>query len=104
MTLWIGILVGCLGCYLFKLAGLSVPRSLLERPKVQRISALLPVVLLSALVAVQAFSFGSALVLDARAAGLAVAGLAVWRRWPFLVVVALAALTTATFRYFVPGS
>ena len=104
MTLWIGILVGCLGCYLFKIAGLSVPRSLLERPKVQRISALLPVVLLSALVAVQAFSFGSALVLDARAAGLAVAGIAVWRRWPFLVVVALAAFTTATFRYFVPGS
>ena len=46
----------------------------------------------------------SSTVLDARAAGLAVAGLAVWRRWPFLVVVALAALTTATFRYFVPGS
>jgi uncharacterized membrane protein len=104
MTLWIGILVGCLGCYLFKLAGLSVPRSLLERPKVQRISALLPVVLLSALVAVQAFSFGPALVLDARAAGLAVAGIAVWRRWPFLVVVALAAFTTATVRYFIPGS
>ena len=104
MTLWIGILVGCVGCYLFKLAGLSVPRSLLERPKVQRISALLPVVLLSALVAVQAFSLGPELVLDARAAGLAVAGVAVWRRWPFLVVVALAALTTATVRYFVAGS
>jgi hypothetical protein len=56
------------------------------------------------LVAVQAFSFGPELVLDARAAGLAVAGVAVWRRWPFLVVVALAALTTATVRYFVTGS
>ena len=104
MSLWIAILAACLGCYLFKLAGLSVPRSLLERPKVQRISALLPVVLLSALVAVQAFSFGPTLVLDARAAGLAVAGIAVWRRWPFLVVVALAAITTATVRYFVAGS
>ena len=51
MTLWIGILVACLGCYLFKLAGLSVPKTVLERPKVQRIAALLPVVLLSALVA-----------------------------------------------------
>lgn len=104
MTLWIAILGACLGCYLFKLAGLSVPRTLLERPKVQRISALLPVVLLSALVAVQAFSTGSALVLDARAAGLAVAGIAVWRRWPFLVVVALAAFTTAMLRMWVPGS
>ena len=104
MSLWIAILAACLGCYLFKLAGLSVPRTLLERPKVQRISALLPVVLLSALVAVQTFSTGSALVLDARAAGLAVARIAVWRRAPFLVVVALAALTTALVRMWVPGS
>jgi hypothetical protein len=42
--------------------------------------------------------------LDARAAGLAVAGVAVWRRWPFLVVVALAACTTALLRMWVPGS
>jgi len=104
MTLWIGILVGCVGCYLFKLAGLSVPKTLLERPKVQRIAALLPVVLLSALVATQTFSIGSGLVLDARAAGLAVAGIAVWRRWPFLVVVALAAFTTAMVRLWLPGS
>ena len=95
MTLWIGVLVGCLGCYLLKLAGVSVPESVLQRPRVHRIAALLPVVLLAALVAVQTFSTGSSLVLDARAAGLAVAGIAVWRRWPFLVVVGLAALTTA---------
>ena len=104
MTLWIGIIVGSVGCYLLKLAGLSVPKTLLERPKVQRIAALLPVVLLSALVAVQTFSIGSGLVLDARAAGLAVAGIAVWRRWPFLVVVALAAFTTEIVRWWVPGS
>ena len=95
MMLWIGILVACLGCYLFKLAGLSVPKTVLERPKVQRIAALLPVVLLSALVATQTFSTGSALVC---------AGIAVWRRWPFLVVVALAAFTTAMVRLWVPGS
>ncbi|WP_420120556.1 AzlD domain-containing protein [Nakamurella sp.] len=104
MMLWIGVLVGCLGCYLLKLAGVSVPESVLQRPRVHRISALLPIVLLSALVAVQTFSTGSALVLDARAAGLAVAGFAVWRRAPFLVVVGLAALTTALVRLAVPGS
>lgn len=104
MTLWIGILVGCLGCYAFKLAGLSVPQSLLEKPRVHRIATLLPVVLLSALVAVQTFSFGPDLTLDARAAGLVVAGIAVWRRLPFLVVVALAALTTALVRVWLPGS
>ena len=104
MTLWIGIAVGALGCYLFKLAGLSVPKSLLERPRVQRIAALLPIVLLSALVAVQTFSFGPVLVLDARAAGLAVAGIAVWRKMPFLVVVALAAFTTAMVRVWIPSA
>ena len=52
----------------------------------------------------QTFSLGQSLVLDARAAGLAVAGIAVWRRWPFLVVVALAAVTTALVRMWVPGS
>lgn len=104
MTVWIGILVGAAGCYLLKLAGLSVPKSILERPRVQRIAALLPVVLLSALVAVQTFSIGNGLVLDARAAGLAVAGIAVWRRWPFLVVVALVAFTTALVRLWVPLS
>ena len=104
MTLWIGILVGCLGCYLLKLAGVSVPHSVLQRPRVHRISALLPIVLLAALVAVQTFSIGSALVLDARAAGLAVAGVAVWRRAPFLIVVGLAAVTTALVRLAFPGT
>ena len=104
MTIWVGVLVGCLGCYLLKLAGVSVPESVLQRPRVHRISALLPIVLLAALVAVQTFSNGSALVLDARAAGLAVAGVAVWRRAPFLVVVGLAALTTALVRLAFPGT
>lgn len=103
MMLWVGVLVGCLGCYLLKLAGLSVPESVLRRPRVHRISALLPIVLLAALVAVQTFSTGSQLVLDARAAGLAVAGIAVWRRWPFLVVVGLAALTTGLVRLLLPA-
>lgn len=104
MMVWIGVLVGCLGCYLLKLAGVSVPESVLQRPRVHRISALLPIVLLAALVAVQTFSTGSALVLDARAASLAVAGIAVWRRAPFLVVVGLAALTTALVRWAFPGT
>ena len=101
---WIGVAVGALGCYLLKLAGLSVPRHLLQRPAVHRIAALLPVVLLAALIAVHTFSTGKGLTLDARAAGLAVAAVAVWRRWPFLVVVALAAGTTAFVRWAVTGS
>lgn len=104
MSLWVGVLAGCLGCYLLKLAGLSVPRSVLENPTMHRVAGLLPLVLLSALIAIQTFTLGQQIVIDARAAGLAVAAIAVWRRWPFLVVVALAALATALFRWVAPGS
>jgi uncharacterized membrane protein len=96
--MWTAILLGALGVYLLKLAGMAVPRSVLERPQVEEVSALLPVALLAALVAVQTFGSGSDLVLDARAAGVAVAAMAVLLRAPFLVVVALGAGTAALLR------
>jgi len=102
--IWLAIVLGSLGVYLFKLAGLSVPAAVLQRPLVQRIAALLPIVLLAALIGVQSIGRGQALHIDARLLGVTVAGLAVWRRAPFLLVVALAALTTAAVRHFVPGS
>lgn len=102
--LWLGILVGSVGCYALKLAGLSVPARVLANPTVQRVADLLPVVLLAALIAVQTVSAGVALAIDARLAGVLVAGVAVWRRWPFLVVVLLACVTTALLRLVVPGA
>ena len=95
---WVAILVSAVGCYLLKLAGLSVPAAVLEHPVVERIADLLPVALLAALVAVQVFSSGSALVLDARAVGLGVAVVALLLRAPFIVVVFLAAATAALVR------
>jgi hypothetical protein len=59
---------------------------------------LIPVALLAALIATQTFSTGQHLVLDVRAAGLAVAIIAVLLRAPFLVVVASAAATAALLR------
>ncbi|MGP3986698.1 AzlD domain-containing protein [Streptomyces sp. 3N207] len=98
MNVWIAIGATALGCYLVKLLGLSVPAGVLERPLVQRLAALLPVALLAALVAQQTFAEGTTLVLDARTAGLAAAGLALVLRAPFLVVVAAAVLVTAGVR------
>jgi len=96
--MWTAILVAGLGRYLLKLAGLSVPPRVLERPVVERIADLIPVALLAALVAVQVFSSGPSLVLDARAAGLAVAVVLLLLRAPFLVVVFGAALVAALLR------
>ncbi len=96
--LWWAVLVAAAGCYALKLAGLSVPEEVLDRPAVQRIADLLPVALMAALVVVQTFAAERAIAIDARAAGLAVAVVALLCRAPFLVVVGLAALTAALLR------
>lgn len=95
---WAAILASAAGCYLLKIAGLSVPGRWLEPPAVRRIAALLPVALLAALVGVQALADGQRLAVDARAAGLAAGGAALLLRAPFLVVVGVAAATAALLR------
>ncbi len=95
---WAAVVVAGIGCYLLKLAGLSVPPQVLERPLVERVADLIPVALLSALVAVQVFAHGHDLVLDARAIGLGVAVVLLLLRAPFLVVVFGAALVAALVR------
>ncbi|MEU9385995.1 AzlD domain-containing protein [Streptomyces sp. NPDC048279] len=98
MNAWIAIGATVLGCYAVKLAGLLVPADVLERPVVRRLAALLPVALLAALTAQQAFADGHTLVLDARAAGLGAAAVALVLRAPFLAVVGAAVLVTAGVR------
>ena len=95
---WLAILVASAGCYLLKLAGLSIPRAVLDRPLVSQVADLVPVALLAALVAVQVFAGGSTLSVDARLTGLGVAAVALALRAPFLVVVVLAAVTAALLR------
>lgn len=67
-------------------------------PRARRVLDLVPVPLLAGLIATQTLGDGHRLVLDARAPALAVAGLLVWRRAPFLVVVLAAAATAALLR------
>ncbi|MGW3314456.1 AzlD domain-containing protein [Streptomyces fungicidicus] len=98
MNIWIAIAATAVGCYAVKLAGLLVPAGVLARPVVRRLAALLPVALLAALTAQQTFSDGQALVVDARAAGLAAAAVALILRAPFLIVVAAAVAVTAGVR------
>ncbi len=96
--IWAAVVVAAVGCYLLKLAGLSVPPRVLERPVVARIADLLPVALLSALIGVQVFASGQHLVVDARVVGLGFAFVALLLRAPFIVVVFGAALTAALAR------
>ena len=97
---WLAIVVAGLGCWALKAGGLSVPPRVLERPLVERVADLIPVALLSALIAVQVFTTGHHLALDARALGLGVAVVLLVLRAPFLVVVFGAALAAALLRLF----
>ena len=97
--MWPLVLTASVGCYLLKLAGHAVPPSVLGRPRVRRIAALLPVALLAALVAVQTFGSGQALVIDARLPGVAAAAIALVLRAPFLIVVVVAGVVAAGLRY-----
>ncbi|KUL51218.1 branched-chain amino acid transporter AzlD [Streptomyces sp. NRRL F-4489] len=98
MTVWIAIGATAAACYLAKFLGLSAPAGVLERPLVKRLAALLPVALLAALTAQETFSDGRHLLLDAKAAGVAAAAVALVLRAPFLLVVAVAVGVTAGVR------
>jgi uncharacterized membrane protein len=96
--MWLAIAIGCAGCFALKLVGYSLPRRVIEQPVVKHIAELLPVALLTALIATQTFTTGHHLQLDARAAGLVAAAIAVRFKAPFLVVVAVACVVTALVR------
>jgi branched-subunit amino acid transport protein len=97
-TVWAGIAVVAIGCFAFKLAGLSVPERVLDHPLAKRAAALIPVALLGALIAVQVFGGDHELVVDARLAALVVAGVLLMLRVPFLPMVVAAAATAALLR------
>ncbi|MBT2494657.1 MULTISPECIES: AzlD domain-containing protein [Microbacterium] len=100
MSLWSAILLAALICVALKAAGYLVPPKVLEAPRTARISDLLTVALLAALVAVQTLGDGQSITVDARVPALLVAGGLLWLRQSFLVVVAAAALVAALLRLF----
>ena len=99
MSAWSAVIATGVGCYALKLAGLVMPQRVLDDARVRRFIELVPVALLTALVAVQTLGHGRALEADGpRLAGLGAAVLALLLRAPFLVVLVTAAATTAGLR------
>ena len=95
---WALILWLAAGAYAFKVLGLVVIGSRPLPAPLERCLALVPAALLAALVITNTFADGKHLQIDARLAGVAVAVVAAWRKAPFVVVVVLAAATTALLR------
>jgi branched-subunit amino acid transport protein len=99
MTMWIAIIATGLGCYALKLTGLLIPQRILDDRRIRRFTELVPVALLTALIAVQAVGHGQSLELNGpRLAGLAAAVIALLLRAPFLAVLVVAAAVTALLR------
>ena len=95
---WIVVGVLTVICFVIKAAG-PVALGGRDLPRwADRLIVLLPAALLSALVVVQTFADGKELVLDARAAGLAAAFVAVLLRASMLIVLLVAAGTAAGLR------
>ncbi len=84
---WIAVIVTSLFCYSLKFIGHAIPEIWLAHPRVQRITNLIPIVLLSALVAMQAFTAKTKFMVDHRLAGITVAIAALTAKLPFPVVV-----------------
>ncbi|GAA1239672.1 branched-subunit amino acid transport protein [Microbacterium phyllosphaerae] len=98
MSVWSAILLAALICLALKAVGYLVPAKVLEAPRPARISDLLTVALLAALVAVQTLGAGQAVIVDARVPALLVAAGLLWLRQSFLVVVFAAAAVAALLR------
>jgi branched-subunit amino acid transport protein len=92
---WIAVIGASVLAFALKYIGSSIPQSWLAHSRIQRINTLVPIALLSALVAVQTLTDKTKFVLDQRAAGVAVAIAALIAKAPFPVVVVGAAITSA---------
>ena len=94
-TLWAATLITSAICYLLKVLGYSIPNRILNHSRIQRINILIPVVLLSALVAVQTLSNKKEILIDHRLAGVVAAALALKFKAPFPIMMLIAALVSA---------
>ncbi|MCX6450979.1 MAG: AzlD domain-containing protein [Actinobacteria bacterium] len=92
---WISVIGSSALAFCLKLFGASVPENWLNHPRVQRINNLIPIALLSALVAVNSLADKTKLVIDNRTAGVAAAIALLIAKAPFPVVVVGAAVTSA---------
>lgn len=98
-TLWATVLVASIACYGLKLAGVSLPKAVIAHPSVQRISDLLPIAMLTALVVGNLFEANRHYSANAPlVAGVGVGALALWRGRSLLTVFLLAIVVTALLR------
>lgn len=98
MTMWETILIGSAVVAALKFVGFALPASVSGSPRVQRISDVVTIGLLASLVVIQTLAVGNALVFDSRSVAVVVAGVLLWKRVPFIIVILVAAGVAAGLR------
>lgn len=98
---WVFVFALAAAAYALKLLGAVIVGQRTMPKVVERCLLLIPAALLSALIAKDTFTTGQTIGIDARAAGLAVAAFATWKKLPFAAIIVLGVGTTAVIRLFV---
>jgi hypothetical protein len=96
---WTAIVLLSAGVLTQRLVGMFAGGAMLARvPALARLASLIPAAVVAAVIVQLTVASGKSIVVDERLAGMAVAGLLVWRKAPFVVVIVAAAATTALLR------
>ena len=96
--IWWIVLTASIVVFALKFAGYVVPQRLVQGPLLSRVAGLVTIGLLSSLVVAQTFAGEEGLTLDARLPAVGVAGLLLWFKVPFIVVIIVAAAVAAGLR------
>lgn len=92
------VVLASLAVYSWKLLGYLVPAKIIT-PWIRAFSDRVTITLLAALVGLQGIAVGNELQLDARVPALVVAGILLWLKVPYILVVLAGAITAAGLRY-----
>lgn len=98
---WTIVLILAAGVWGQRFLGMYVGGPVLSRyPALGTLASLIPAAVVMAVIVQLTVAAGTSLEIDARLAGMAAAGVLVWRRAPFVAVVVAAAVATAAVRAF----
>lgn len=98
MTLWITVIIASVLSFAVKYIGYLIPQRMLEKPTFTRVTNLLTVAMLAALVAVQTLGAGQAIAIDARIPAVIMSAILFSFRVPFIVVVVVAGVVAVVLR------
>lgn len=98
MDIWLAVVLASLVVWAVKSTGYAIPQKFVEGALMTRVASVVTVALLASLVASQTLQAGTGVILDARVPAIAVAGVLLYFRAPFLVVLLVAGGVAAGLR------